>query len=389
MEEEKKGEREVIPLLIPYQLGNFHLSHRIVLAPLSRLRSYNFTAQPHAILYYSQRTTKGGFLIGEASGISDTAQGYPNTPGIWTKGHIEAWRPIVNAVHEKGGIFFCQLWHAGRVSNYSYQPNGQAPISCTSNQIKVDFHIEGSGDAIFSPPRRLTIEEITQVVDDFRVAARNAIEAGKVEKTNEVEIAGFDGVEIHGANGYLLDQFLKDQVNDRTDEYGGNLEKRCSFPLEVVEAVANEIGADKVGIRLSPFADYNDCGDSNPDALGLYMAESLNKYKILYCHVIEPRMVTQFEKQETKNSLLPMRKAFKGTFFVAGGYNRDDGNKVISSGGADLVAFGRLFLANPDLPRRFEIDACLNKYDRSTFYTDDPVVGYTDYPFLESSTDGP
>ncbi|KAM7518090.1 hypothetical protein LguiB_017052 [Lonicera macranthoides] len=331
MEEEKKGEREVIPLLIPYQLGNFHLSHRtmglgprIVLAPLSRLRSYNFTAQPHAILYYSQRTTKGGFLIGEASGISDTAQGYPNTPGIWTKGHIEAWRPIVNAVHEKGGIFFCQLWHAGRVSNYSYQPNGQAPISCTSNQIKVDFDIGGSGDAMFSPPRRLTIEEITQVVDDFRVAARNAIEA-----------------------------------------------------------------ADKVGIRLSPFADYNDCGDSNPDALGLYMAESLNKYKILYCHVIEPRMVTQFEKQETKNSLLPMRKAFKGTFFVAGGYNRDDGNKVISSGGADLVAFGRLFLANPDLPRRFEIDACLNKYDRSTFYTDDPVVGYTDYPFLESSTEGP
>lgn len=205
-------------------------------------------------------------------------------------------------------------------------------------------------------------------------------------ETDEVEVAGFDGVEIHGANGYLIDQFLKDQVNDRTDEYGGTLEKRCRFALEVVEAVANEIGADKVGIRLSPFADYNDCGDSNPEALGLYMAESLNKYKILYCHVIEPRMVTVFDKHETKNSLLPMRKAFRGTFIVAGGYNRYDGSKVISNTGADLVAFGRLFLANPDLPRRFELDACLNKYDRSMFYTTDPVVGYTDYPFLDESS---
>ncbi|KAM7513985.1 hypothetical protein LguiA_003568 [Lonicera macranthoides] len=333
MEEERKEaetDRAVIPLLIPYKMGNFHLSHRIVLAPLGRLRSYNFTAQPHAILYYSQRTTQGGFLIGEASGISDSAQGYPNTPGIWTKEQTEAWRPIVNAVHEKGGIFFCQLWHAGRVSNYSYQPNGQAPISCTHNQIKGDVSLGEA--ATFSPPRRLTIQEIAQVVNDFRVAARNAIEA------------------------------------------------------EVVEAVANEIGADRVGIRLSPFADYNDCGDSNPEALSLYMAESLNKYKILYCHVIEPRMVTVFDKQETKNSLLPMRKAFRGTFVVAGGYNRNDGSKVISNNGADLVAFGRLFLANPDLPRRFELDACLNKYDRSMFYTTDPVVGYTDYPFLDESS---
>lgn len=201
-----------------------------------------------------------------------------------------------------------------------------------------------------------------------------------------IKITGFDGVEIHGANGYLLDQFLKDQVNDRTDEYGGSLENRCRFPLEVIKAVADEIGADRVGIRLSPFADYNDCGDSNPEALGLYMAESLNKYGILYCHMIEPRMITQFEEGETKRSLLPMRKAFKGSFIVAGGYNRDGGNEAIACGNADLVAFGRWFLANPDLPRRFEINAELNKYDRSTFYTPDPVIGYTDYPFLEPDT---
>lgn len=187
-------------------------------------------------------------------------------------------------------------------------------------------------------------------------------------------------MQIHGANGYLIDQFLEDQVNDRTDEYGGSLENRCRFPLEVVKAISDEIGAHRVGIGLSPFADYNDCRDSNPNEFGMYMAKALKKYGILYAHVIEPRMITQFERLETESSLTPMRMTFKGTFIVAGGYNRDDGNEVIASDGADLVAFGRLCLANPDLPRRFELDSILNKYDRSTFYTHDPVVGYTDYP---------
>ncbi|TYH30686.1 hypothetical protein ES288_A01G114700v1 [Gossypium darwinii] len=362
-------------LLAPSKMSNFSLSHRpiwIVLAPLSRLRSYNFIAQPHAILYYSQRTTHGGFLIGEASGVSETAQGYPNTPGIWTQQQVEAWKPIVDAVHKKGSIFFCQLWHAGRASDYCFQPDGQPPISCTDKPIQAKTHIDGVTEASFPAPRRLTTHEITQVVNDFRKAARNAIQAG------------FDGVEIHGANGYLIDQFLKDQVNDRTNEYGGSLENRCPFPLQVVEVVTDEIGADRVGIRLSPFADYNDCADSNPKALGLYMAQSLNKYGILYCHMIEPRMITQFEEsQKTKNSLSPMRKAFKRTFIVASGYNREEGNEVVVKGGADLVAFGRLFLANPDFPRRFELNVVLNKYDRNTFYTQNPVVGYTDYSFLD------
>ncbi|KAL0298964.1 UNVERIFIED_CONTAM: 12-oxophytodienoate reductase 1 [Sesamum radiatum] len=344
-----------IPLLSSYNMGCFHLSHRIVLAPMTRLRSYTFVAQTHAVLYYSQRTTKGGFLICEGSGISDTAQGYPHTPGIWRKDQIEAWKPIVKAVHEKG----------------DFQPNGNPPVSCTDKLIQSDVRIGESDGAFFSQPHRLTVEEISQVVDDFRVAAKHAIEAG------------FDGVEIHGANGYLIDQFMKDQVNNRADEYGGSIENRCRFPLEIVKAVAQEIGPQRVGIRLSPYAHYNDCGDSNPDALSLYMAEALNKYNILYCHVIEPRMITQFEEDITESSLLAMRKVFKGTFIVAGGYNRDDGNEVIARGGADLVAFGRLFLANPDLPTRFELNSGLNKYDRNTFYTHDPVVGYTDYPFLD------
>ncbi|ERN20059.1 hypothetical protein AMTRI_Chr11g158000 [Amborella trichopoda] len=363
-------EQQPMPLLTPYKMGKFLLSHRIVLAPLTRQRSFGNVPQPHAILYYSQRASKGGLLIAEATGVSDTAQGYPHTPGIWTKEQVEAWKPIVDAVHEKGGVFFCQIWHVGRVSNYGYQPNGQAPISCTSKQLSPQVDANQINKLEFSPPRALVTEEIPLVVNDFRLAARNAIDAG------------FDGVEIHGAHGYLLDQFMKDSVNDRTDHYGGSLENRCRFALEIVEAVVKEIGADKVGIRLSPFASYCEAGDSNPEALGLYMAEALNKYNIVYAHFVEPRMVTVGEKAETPHSLLPMRKAFKGTFISAGGYTKEDGNKAIAEGATDLAVFGRLFLANPDLPRRFELNAPLNKYNRETFYIPDPVVGYTDYPFL-------
>ncbi|XP_071726743.1 putative 12-oxophytodienoate reductase 11 [Rutidosis leptorrhynchoides] len=356
-----------IPLLSPYQMGKFNLSHRVVLAPLTRDRSYDNLPQPHAALYYSQRATEGGLLITEATGISNTAQGYPDTPGIWTKEQVEAWKPIVNAVHEKGSVFFCQIWHVGRLSNYGYQPNGEAPISSSDKEMTPGL---AGGD--WSPPRRLRTDEIPSLINDFRLAARNAIDAG------------FDGVEIHGANGYLIDQFLKDQVNDRTDEYGGTIENRCRFALEIVEVVANEIGADKVGIRVSTFADYMECGDSNPEALGLYMANALNKYHILYLHVIEPRMVLHTGHIfQTPYSTLPMKKAFNGTFISAGGYKKDDGNNAIADGKADLVAYGRLFLANPDLPKRFEFGAELNKYNRDTFYTPDPIVGYTDYPFLE------
>ncbi|KAF5942127.1 hypothetical protein HYC85_019769 [Camellia sinensis] len=248
------------PLLSPYKMGNFLLSHRAVLAPLTRQRSFNNVPQPHAILYYSQRTSKGGLLISEATGVSDTAQGYPFTPGIWTKEQVEAWKPIVDAVHAKGGIFFCQIWHVGRVSNQGFQPNGQAPISSIDKSLAPQIRANGVDVAQFSPPRKLRTDEIPAIVNDFRLAARNAMEAG------------FDGIEIHGAHGYLVDQFLKDQINDRTDKYGGSLENRCRFALDIIEAIVNEIGADKVGIRLSPFANYMESGDSNPKALGLYMA---------------------------------------------------------------------------------------------------------------------
>ncbi|XP_003634577.1 putative 12-oxophytodienoate reductase 11 [Vitis vinifera] len=368
MEGKVQGEQ---PLLTPYKMGTFQLSHRVVLAPLTRQRSWDNVPQPHAILYYSQRATKGGLLITEATGVSDTAQGYAHTPGIWTKEQVEAWKPIVDAVHAKGSIFICQLWHVGRVSNTEFQPNGQAPLSSTDKALTPQVRSNGFDVAEFTAPRRLTTDEVPRVVNDFRLAARNAMEAG------------FDGVEIHGAHGYLLDQFMKDQVNDRTDKYGGSLENRCRFPLEVVEAVVNEIGADKVGIRLSPFGHHAEAGDSNPTALGLYMVESLNKYGVLYCHMVEPRIRAAGEMCECPHSLVPLRKAFNGTFIAAGGYVKEDGNNAVAEERADLVAFGRWFLANPDLPERFALNAPLNKYNRETFYAPEPIIGYTDYPFLE------
>ncbi|CAL9227358.1 unnamed protein product [Arabidopsis halleri] len=368
MEMEKSAKEECIPPLFrPYRMGNFNLSHRVVLAPMTRCRSYGHVPQPHAILYYSQRTSQGGFLITEATGVSETAQGYDDTPGIWTKEQVEAWKPIVDAVHAKGGIFFCQMWHVGRVSNRGQKNGDEAPVSSTDKQLMPIMGEE------FTPPRRLRTDEIPGIVNDFRVAARNAMEAG------------FDGVEIHGAHGYLIDQFLKDKVNDRTDEYGGSLENRCRFALEVIDAVAKEIGSDRVGIRLSPFADYLESGDSNPEALGLYMVQAINKCGILYCHMVEPRMKIIDETFEVTETLTPMRNAFKGTFIVAGGYTREDGNKAVADDRTDLVAYGRHFLANPDLPRRFQLNAPLNKYNRSAFYTYDPVLFYTDYPFLETT----
>ncbi|KAK6775865.1 hypothetical protein RDI58_026866 [Solanum bulbocastanum] len=232
--ENKSGEgKQHIPLLCPYEMGNFQLSHRVVLAPLTRQRSYGNVPQPHAILYYSQRTTKGGLLIAEGCGISDTAHGCKDTSGIWTYEQVEAWKPVVSAVHAKGGIVFCQLWHTGRVSS-------RAPISCTNKPAKPLICSDVRDVAQFPSPRQLRTDEIPQIVNNFRLAARNAIETG------------FDGVEIHGAHGCLIDQFMKDKVNDRTDQYGGSLENCCGFALEIVEAVVNEIGADKSRNKAFP-----------------------------------------------------------------------------------------------------------------------------------------
>lgn len=363
-----------IALLTPYKLGPFQLSHRIVYGPLTRCRAIGHVPQPEAALYYSQRASSGGLMISEGTIISETGHGYPETPGIHTKEQVEAWKPIVKAVHDKGAIFFCQIWHVGRKSHVAFQPNGAPPISPSSKTVREGYlHLPDYSKADFSAPRQLKTEEFKGLVEDFVVAARNAREAG------------FDGVEIHGAHGYLIDQCLKDSVNDRTDQYGPqSLENRSRFAFEVVDAVSKAIGKDRVGIRFSPFSSYGDAVASDPVPLGIYLAEQLNKREILYAHYVEPR-VNGNEDRELMESLDPIRKAYKGSFLAAGGFTREDGIATIEKGEADLVVYGRHFLANPDLPRRFELNAPLNQYHRDTFYTPDQVVGYTDYPFLSET----
>lgn len=243
--------------------------------------------------------------------------------------------------------------------------------SITSN--RETMILDAELDTLHSKPRRLQTDEIPLIVDDFRRAARNAIEAG------------FDGVEI--AHGFLLEQFMKDSSNARADRYGGSLENRCRFAVEVIESVVREIGAHRVGIKLSPFADYDmGCFEFDPHELGVYMVRKLNELQgFLYCNMVEPRMVIVDSQRQIPHGLLLFRKVFNGTLIATGGYDREEGNKAVADGYADLIAYGRLFLANPDLPRRFELGARLNNYDRSTFYTQDPVIGYTDYPFMDDS----
>ncbi|CAJ1940495.1 unnamed protein product [Sphenostylis stenocarpa] len=368
-------------LFSPYKMARFNLSHRVVLAPMTRCRALNGIPNAALAEYYAQRSTPGGFLISEGTLISPTAPGYAHLPGIYTDEQVEAWRNVVDAVHAKGSIIFCQLWHVGRASHPVYQPGGVAPISSTSNPISEKWKIfmpDGS-PSVFPEPRALTTAEISEVVQDYRQSAINAIRAG------------FDGVEIHGAHGYLIDQFLKDAINDRTDEYGGSLENRCRFLMQVVEAVASAIGVERVGLRISPATDNMDAVDSDPLGLGLAVIERLNKFqkekgtKLTYLHVTQPRFT--FEEPLSRNEedrvyMEKWRKGYEGTFMCSGGFTRESGMEAVAQSHADLVSFGRLFISNPDLVSRFKLNAPLTKYDRNTFYTHDLVIGYTDYPFL-------
>lgn len=371
------GADAAVPLFQPYALpGGLQLQHRIVYAPLTRCRAFNTIPQPNAAVYYAQRATPGGLMISEGTVVGDRGHGYPCTPGVYTQEQIEAWKPITTAVHDKGAVFFCQLWHVGRASHPHYQPNEELPISSSTRKIVEGqcFSLKSMQMEDYLEPRALTVEEIPGIVNEFRVAARNALDAG------------FDGVEIHGANGYIIDAFLKDNVNDRTDEYGGSIENRCRFCLEVVKAVSEEVGSDKVGLRLSPFGGFLDATDSHPYALTTYLLEELNKFDLAYVHLVEPRIAGVVER-ETSDSIAPFRQVYKGTVIAAGGFTGATGGEAVASGHCDLVCYGRHFIANPDLPRRFQLGAPLNKYDRNTFYTQGEE-GYTDYPSLEDTAEG-
>jgi N-ethylmaleimide reductase len=353
-------------LLEPFKLGPITLPNRLVMAPLTRNRAAaGLVPSPLAIEYYGQRAS-AGLLITEASQISQQGQGYQDTPGIYSKEQVAGWRKVTERVHGRGGRIFIQIWHVGRISHTLLQPNGGAPVGPSAIRAKGKTFVGGTFTDI-SEPRALALEEIPGIVDDFRRATVNAIEAG------------FDGVEIHGANGYLLDQFAKDGANKRTDGYGGSIENRARLMLEVAKAVASEAGPERTGIRISPVTPSNDISDSNPQLLFNHIVDRLNALKLVYIHVIEgatggPRDVAPFDYGS-------LRKRFKGAYIANNGYDFALARKVLAANEADLIAFGKLFIANPDLVERLQRGAPLNAPDKATFYGGG-AKGYTDYPAL-------
>jgi len=347
------------------QIGSISLSNRIIMAPMTRNRAPESIATPLMAEYYTQRAS-AGLIITEGAQISEQAVGYPATPGIYNNAQIESWKAVTDAVHSKGGHMFVQLWHCGRVSHPDFHA-GELPVAPSAiKPAGQAFTYEGLKD--FVTPRALTLDEIPAIIEQYRHAASAAM------------LAGFDGVEIHAANGYLLDQFLRDGSNTRTDTYGGCIENRARLLLEVTEAVCNEIGASKVGIRISPINAFNDMQDSNPQKLFNYVASALSTLKPAFLHVVEVSMAGE---ADSTVDMQQIRQHFNGLYMANGGYDKARGNHSIASGHADLVAYGIPFLANPDLPERFKNDLPLNEADMNTFYGGD-AHGYTDYPACDT-----
>ncbi len=358
-------------LLTPVKLGPYTLSNRVVMAPLTRMRAgAGNVPQPMNVTYYEQRAS-AGLIISEASQISPQGQGYPSTPGIHSDAQVVGWQAITQAVHKAGGLIFLQLWHVGRVSHPSLQEGGVLPVAPSALAPEGEA-ATFSGPQPFVTPRALETHEIPGIVEQYRHGALQALKAG------------FDGVEIHAANGYLLDQFLQDGSNKRTDQYGGSIPNRVRLLLEVTEAVTGVWGADRVGVRLSPSGSFGSMSDSDPEALFSYVVQALDRFGLAYLHIVEPR-VDGNVTLPNHDSGFPsryFRPLFQGLLISAGGYDQAEGNAVLAQGDADLVAYGRLFIANPDLPERFRLQAPLNKPDRNTFYGGDEK-GYLDYPALD------
>ena len=358
-------------LFSTFQLGDITLRNRLVMAPLTRNRALHGSDVPHAMNaeYYAQRAGDAGLIISEASQISPTAKGYAWTPGIYSREQIAGWKEVTDAVHAKNGRIFLQLWHVGRISHPSLQPGGKLPVAPSAiAPVKQRTFIETGQFTEIGMPRALLADEIPAIINDYRHAARNAMEAG------------FDGVEIHAANGYLIQQFLSDRTNQRTDRYGGNVENRLRFALEVTQAVCDEVGANRTGIRLSPVTPSNDALDSSPASVFFPLVRELNRIKLLYVHVVEG--ATGGSRELNGFDFHALRKEFHGAWMVNNGYNQIMAEEAIASGYADLVAFGKLYIANPDLASRFKHQATLNEPDVSTFYGGGEK-GYTDYPTLE------
>lgn len=365
-------------LFDPVQVGALHLPNRVVMAPLTRNRAPDAIPTPLMAEYYAQRAS-AGLIISEATAISHQGQGYADVPGLYGTEQLDGWKRVTKAVHDRGGRIYCQLWHVGRVSHVDLQPQGQKPVAPSAIAAKTKTYLIKDGHGSFVPtsePRALSQEELPQIVQQFRVAAINAIET-----------AGFDGVEVHGANGYLLDQFLKDGPNHRDDDYGGSIGNRARLLLEVVSGVCDEVGRERVGLRLSPVTPANDIVDSNPQPLFDYVVKQLAPMGIAYLHLIEgatggPRDVQgrPFDYDEMRNAW--RAAGAKGAWMVNNGYDRKLAEEALARG-ADLVAFGRPFISNPDLVERLRRNAALNPLDQAHLYGGG-AQGYTDYPALQA-----
>jgi N-ethylmaleimide reductase len=359
-------------LFTPVQLGAIDLSHRVVMAPLTRQRSQQPGDLPGPLntAYYSQRASEGGLIISEATTVAITGRGYLGAPGIYSDEQVAGWKKVTDAVHARGGKMILQLWHVGRVSHVD-MTGGESPVGPSEVPFEgVAFTKDGW--VPISPNRALRVEEVPALIDSFRQGAKRAGEAG------------FDGVEIHSGNGYLFDQFLQDGSNKRTDAYGGSVQNRARLLLQAVEAVAAVWSGDRVGVRISPSTQFNGMADSNPDLIFGYLAEQLNRFELAYLHIIEPRVKGNVVIKEGAEPVAAqqMRKIFKSKIIAAGGFEPDTAEDIIVKGDADLVAFGRHFISNPDLPKRIKLRLPLNPYDRTTFYGGD-AHGYTDYPCYE------
>ncbi len=362
-------------LFSPLQVGPYRLDHRVVMAPLTRMRAERPSLAPRPLNaeYYAQRATPGGLIIAEASPVMATAHGGPGTPGIYSDAQIKGWRGVVDAVHAKGGLIFLQLWHVGRASHSSFQPGGVLPVSSSAVPISPELKtMTADGKlATYETPRALETNEISGIVDAFRQAAQNAREAG------------FDGVEVHGANGYLIEQFLQSRTNRRTDRYGGSIENRARFLMEITQAVIGVWGANRVGVRLSPYGIANDSGEADPMPLYTHVVEALNPLGLAYLHFIEPRSSgagrAEVNHQNVPSAMVLFRPIVRGVLITAGGFTGETADAAIAEGHADAIAFGRIFISNPDLPRRLREGYPLTPYNRATFYGGEEK-GYTDYP---------
>jgi N-ethylmaleimide reductase len=360
-------------LFSPTTLGSLKLKHRVIMAPLTRSRSIQPDSVPGDLMreYYEQRASDGGLIISEATNISLTSRGWLGAPGLYSDQQVKGWNQVVSAVHAKGGHMFAQLWHTGRSSHIA-MTGGATPVSASVDStywMNPNHLVSVPGGWVQpSPHRALSVEEIATIVQDYLEAAKRAMDAG------------FDGVELHAANGYLVDQFLQDGSNKRTDEYGGSLENRTRLLSEIVRGLSSVWGADRVAVRIGPYGTWNGMSDSNPNALFAHVAEALDHFGLAYLHLIEPR-VSGSDDVKTSGPLAAerLRPFYKGKLIAAGGFEPNTAEYAVSTGILDAVAFGRYFVSNPDLPRRIADRLELASYDRSTFYTFDRF-GYTDYP---------